>query len=574
MMTRATPSFPTLTACLVGLLVPLAAGCSKKDRNSCEYWVEKLTKNEQVNDAVTKSGELQCVSAVPALTALYEKGEMQEQVFETVKKIGDHEAALPIIRIALKTNEQSKAAAELIAEWKLKSAKPDLIALLTNEQFAAIREPLLKSLLAIEEPKNLEDVLIAVAGTDITAQNYLVNKTAIEALGDLKSLKSTPTLIKMSFARNMKGNEVYRWTRRAIAQIGDPTLIDQLFAVLAGKNEDVKKAVKQAGFDDWEWQSGPKIVQLLTDTLDTRIVEPMAQNLAADLKPPVNATEAQQQRWSIHQKNRLKFIMFALAHIGSDVPVETLGVVLKDRTKDTINQRVNAANALAIIGSEAAQDKLIDAFRKDQSEPFKAALLQIIAMGIDDRRVQLWDDMINEKPFPGEKPEPKPRRPKDAPPEEIPSAAVKAVLEANETLKTYLATTKGCATDLSCWLDKVKNGTKDEKVKGLIQLARGRLGATEDIRQVVFDAFKNAPKGDVDTRRFALIALTRLGDAKDGQKLIDLSEAMPEPPPPGTRPATPDPDSPEAKEEEEKPDLYYKDEIWVIGHAMVRRAAK
>lgn len=546
----------------------LSAGCSKKDRNTCEYWLEKLGKNEQVSDSVTKAGELQCVSALPMLSQLYEKGEMQEQVFEAVKKIGDHEGALPVLRIALKSNDQSKAAAETIAEWKLKSAKPDLVTLLTDDQYAAIREPLLKALLAIEEPKNVEDVLIHVAGTDITAQNYLVNKVAIEELGKLHSVKATPTLIKMAFARNMKGNEVYRWVRRVLAQIGDPTLTDQLFAVLAGKNQDVRKAVQAAGFDDWEWQTGPKIVQLLTDTLDPRVVEPMAQNLAADLKAPVNPTPEQQQRWTIHQKNRLKFIMFALAHIGSDVPVETLGVVLRDRTKDTINQRVNAANALAIIGSDAAIDTMIDAYRKDQSEPFKAALLQIIAMGIDDRKLPLWDAMIKDEPFPTDKPGSRPRHGKDDP---VPSDAVKAVLDGNETLKTYLATAKACGTDLSCYLDRLKSGTHDEKVKSLIQLARGRFGNTETIRQAIFDCFKNAEKGDIDTRRFALIALTRLGDAKDGQKLIDLSESMPEPTPPGARPAQPDPDSPEAKAEDDKPDIFYKDELFVIGQAMLHR---
>ncbi|MCC6619947.1 MAG: HEAT repeat domain-containing protein [Deltaproteobacteria bacterium] len=545
----------------------LLGACSKKDRNTCEYWVDKLAQGEQVQEGIRRAGELQCVSALPALAAFYEKGETQQDVFDATVRIGDHEGALPLLRMALKSNDHSKDAAHIIGDWKLKSAKPELVALLTDDQYVTLREPVLDALLKIEEPKNVEDVLIHVAGTDINAQSYLVNKTAIEKLAELKSTKATPTLIKMAFARSMKGQEVFRWVRRALAEIGDPSLVDQLFAVMAGKNDAVKAQVKAAGFDDWEWQTGPKVVQLLTDTLDPRVVEPMAQNLAADLKKPVNATPLQEERWSVHQKNRLKFIMFALSHIGSEVPIETLSVVLGDRYKDTLNQRMNAANALAFIGSEAAQDRLIDAFRRDQSEHFKAALLQIIALGIDDRKLPLWDLMIEEKPFPGEKPTPKPRRPPGAPPEEIPSAAVKAVLEGNETLKTYLAVQKACGADLGCHLDKVRLGTRDEKVKALVNLARGRMGATEDIRHAIFDAFKNAERGDVDTRRFALIALTRLGDAKDGEKLLELSRAMPEPPPPGVRPPTPDPDKPE----EAPPDIYYKDEIWVIGHAMARR---
>ena len=515
---RTTPTFGLFPA-LAALIVPglVAVGCGRdEDRTDCEFWADKLARSGQIEMALAKSGELKCKESLPVLKALFDQGLLQESVLQTAKEIGDPKAAAPIVKAALLVPETSRQAASMAREWKLAEVKPELVKVLSDEKYIAARDAALPTLLELDKPENNEDLLIALAVADPNRQPIEINERAIEELGKIGSKKAVPALVKGIYLRSMKGQEVFPKTRKALGEIGDASVLTEVLAVLQGQNQEIIAFTKAEGLEPWELDATPKTVQILADTLDPRVVEPMIAELDKDIEPPKEISDAAFDRWSMDKSNRLKVIAFALGHIGADAGLSTLGALVKNQRKDTLNQRINAANALATIGTETAQDLLITAWKDEYVEVLRAAMLQIVAMAVDDRRLAVWDEMLGILPEGA----PKPKKPVEL------SEAVKTTLESNERIRNYIAVVRECKADLPCWLAKAKSDNQDEQVKALLVLGRGRFGVSDEIKAALWAAFENAPKQLVDTKRYALMALTRLGNPEDGVKMMQMGAGL------------------------------------------------
>jgi HEAT repeat protein len=480
-----------------------------EDRTDCDFWAEKLARSGEIEMALAKSGELKCKESLPVLKALFDQGLLLESVLQTAKEIGDPQGAAPIVKAALLRPETSRQAATLVREWKLADAKVELVKVLSDDKLMAARDAALPALLELDKPENNEDLLIALATADPDMQPIEINQRAIEELGKMGSKKAVPALVKAIYLRSMKGQEVFTMTRKALATIGDASVLDQVLAVLQGTNQEIKDYTRAQGLEPWELDATPKTVQILGDTLDPRIIEPFIAELQKEIEPPKEISDQAFERWSQDKSNRLRVITFALGHIGSETGLAALGALMKDLKKDTLNQRVNAGNVLAYIGSEAAQDLLITAWKDEYVEVLRAAMLQIVAMGLDDRRLAVWDEMLGIVPEGA----PKPKKPVEL------SEAVKGALENNERIKTYIAVVRECKDDLKCWLGKAKSENQDEQVKALLVLGRARFPVSDEIKAALWEAFEKAPKPMVDTKRFALMGLTRLGNQADGDKM-------------------------------------------------------
>ena len=551
-------------ALLVASLTMASSGCFKGEEDTCEFWTEKLEKSAAVDRAMTKVGDLRCSSAIPVLQKLYEDGQFQESILQTIKKIGDKQASVPILKMALRAEGFAKLAASIISDWKLTETRDELIKILTEDKLAQSRDAALTAILAFDDPKNLEDTLIALAGYDPNIQGYEVNARAIDELGKIGSAKAVPTILRMAYVRTNKAAEVYRNARMALARIGTGVR-QKVEAVLAGEDQVIKAYTRSIGVQDWETRYGPKTVQMLADTLETEAVPALANSLADELVPPAGVSQKAQEAWVNGQKTRLKVIMLGLAHIDTDAAVPTLLAVAKDPAADTRGQRLNAAFALAAIGSDAAQAGLIDAWKSEPTEEFKRPLLQQLALVLDNAMLTTVEADVN-KHLDVLK--------ADLAGSEVKLQEIKDKIAANSddtqmaTLKeeeayatagrdgfklttdqvgVYLAVTSECQDNESCWLKKLKSKNQDEQVKALNVLARGKIGDRQRVLDAMFQAFNTADKTLLDTKNFALIGITRLGGAAAAPRVLKMVDELPE------------------------SDIYWRDELTAVGNALSRR---
>lgn len=556
-------------AMLVVGITAASAGCFKGEEDTCEYWTETLAKSAAMDRAMKKVGQLRCSGAIPVLEQLYNEGQFQEAIIQTVREIGDRKGAVPLLKLALRSQNVANLAASIIGEWRLAETRDELVKILTSDQLAQSRSAALEALLAFEDPKSLEDTLIELAGYDPNIQGVAVNSRAIEELGKIGSAKAVPVILKMAYMRTNKSEEVYRFARIALARIGEGVR-EALEKVFAGDDAELRSYTRQIGVQDWETRFGQKTAQLLGDTLEPAAVPTLVRTLGEELAPPAGVSDKALEAWAQGQRTRLQFTMFALGHIGTDLGVEELTNILKDPSKDTTGQRLNAAYALAAIGVPSAVTGLVDAWRAERTEAFKRPLFQQVALAVDaaaleaiEADVTAYLGQLNEQlaKFEAAYEEVKGLVEAGPSPEELPTLKQReAYAQADrdafkmtlDKVNTYLAVARECRDRESCWLGKLASDNQDEQMKAALYLARGTTGDRAAAVAALFEAFKAAPKGNLDVQRFTLFGLTRLGDGKLGQRLVEFAE----------------------KDLAEREDAYWRfwtDELTVYGLTLARR---
>lgn len=514
-----------------------ATGCGGSE-STCVVWTEKLASSGEIEKALGKIGDMKCKEAGPVLKQLFDDGLLQDAILDVLVKIDDGPTALPILRSALVIKQTSRQAATLSKDWKLSDTRPELVRILSEDTFMEARDAAFDTLLSFDPASQHEDLMIALALNDPNRQVIDINRRAIEELGKMGSKKAIPTLVKALFLRSQKGLDAYAHARFALARAGDATVVDALVRLLEGKNPELVEFATRNGFEPWEITSTPKVIQVLSDALDPRATDALVADMAAEIKPP-EVDDRTFERWARDKSDRFLLTSFAFAYMGPDTAVGPLGAIFRDPKADVMRQRVNAARALSMIGSEAAQDVLIRAWNDELVvEVLKAGTLEIVALAVDDRRLADWDRMLGVL-GPND---PKPKKPFEL------SESVKQVLEENEQIRSYIGVVRECQGDSACYLKKLKSEIQHEQVKAIAVLSRGRFGATPEIKAALLEAFDKAEKAHIDTKRYALMGLTRLGNQADGDDLIKRGEAL-----------------------LEAGDNFWGGELMALGHGMKRR---
>jgi hypothetical protein len=497
-----------------GLLGGALSGCFEQEEPTCEYWVPKLTSASKSDKALTMVEELKCKEALPTLEQLFDEGHQRTKIIRIVKLIDDRAGATGIIKKALKKRETVKLAAGIVVDWKLDAAKGELVEILTKDNMTESRETALKALLTIDKATNHEDALIKLAGADMNMQGPAVNAQAIEELGNMRSAKAIPTLIRAAFMRTTRGAKVYQGVRKAMAQIG-PAVLEPLLETVHGKNEELKKYCSDNGIFEWEWSTGPEIVQMLSDTLDERVAEPLVTSLRQNIAEPVGLSPANAEAWRRAQINRLTTIMLGLGHVGS-AKLDPLLALVKDKDADAINQRLKAASIIAYVGGKVAQKALLDLWVEQEETNcgkktgnsgdcrrwglIKGPLVFPIAEALDHEGWEEFEKILGKK--------------------------VEGQVQENlddPRVKVYVAAIKECKLEADCWMKKLSSADKWEQVKASLMLARG-IGDRAEVEKALITVFSKTTKDLIDQRRFPLMALTRIGDAETGKKLVELGD--------------------------------------------------
>lgn len=494
---------PLLT---LAVLLP-AAGCFEREEATCEYWVPKLTSVAKADKALENVKELKCKEAIPALEKLFDDGHTRLEIIRAIREIDARKESVALLKKALKNKQTAKIAVGIAVDWGITDVSEELKAIMTKPMVPDARMKALEALLKSEKARNLEDLLVKVMVEDLDFQDYRVNRRAIEELGKIQSVKSVPAMVQAAFMRGIKtGNKpaLYQAVRTALAQIG-PASVPVLISTIEEKNVELFRYARENGIFPWEITQGPEIMQLLTDSLDVRVVEPIADNIK-DLNKPMGLNPAAEQRWLAAQQNRFTTAMLGMGAVVKDnTALDKLAKIVADTEADAMRQRLNAARIMAYIGTPQAQDKLLDLWENDglwlerKSDMFRAALMVPLLEALDSTRLERFKKLV-----------------------EKPSKRVAEKLK-EDTVVAYLRAIETCKQDADCWISKVDSEDKWETVKACVMLMRG-IGNQDKVGEAMFKRITKAKMSEVDMRRFPLMVLARTGGATQAKKLIEMAE--------------------------------------------------
>ena len=480
-----------------------AGGCKTESPDTCEYWVKRLNNPAKVKEALLQVGEMKCKDAVDPLKKMFDDGLYQEEVLRAIKGIGDKDAATALLTQALNIKNMGSLAASMIGDMELKGASDALKEVLTGTRNPSARQAALDALLKMSKPEEIEDALIAVATEDPSIQGIRVNALAIEKLGDAKSAKAVPALTRALFIRDAQNQEVYAMARIALSKIGSPA-VPHLISVLKGEDKEFNDFVKSQSIPRWEWQEGPKIIQVLGDLRDPSATQAIAENFAQELAPIEGLSDKLQEKWIQNQTNRLVVAMIALGQIGDDSYVPIAEKVIPNQPDRDTTQRLNFATSLAFVGTDKAVDALFKFFVAEADYRFKAPLLVPLSMALDEARLPAWLKETDEFILP--------KNPKK--PEEINGQQylIKEQIT-GEQVPFFADPVKECKSDGKCYLEKLGSDNMFVQQKAALMLSRGLLPADETLK-AFFTWFEKAAPDATDFRRFLLMGIGRLGESK------------------------------------------------------------
>jgi HEAT repeat protein len=501
-----------LASCgFIGGLVAGSAAC-EKELQDCAYWTERLRQPTAAGEALGKIENLACAGSVDELGTLFDRGLERGRILQILRRIGDPEKAAPILRRALLSDDLGKAAAAMVTEWRLASARPELVQILEKPEHGALREQALKALLTFEDPHNLEALLVALVQDDPDLQGIEVNRKAAEKLGEIGSKASVPALLRAAFMHDQVGAKAYAAVRKALVRIDPEAVVRALTGLLGGKDQAFHDWARGYGLSDWEWMAVPESIQLAMDQLDSRLVPQLvAQITASNLdpqNPPPGVDAGNRERWFNAQVTRLMLIWLAVSHTGGDdkaTVIDPLVAVLLDPNAQSFaHQRLRAASILANLGTKPAVDALFAAFEQLESVDAKGPAIKHLAEATGPEEVAAFDEIFKKNQ----------------------SETLKEAL-AEERTVAYLAVARECK-DTDCLVQRLRGQDKWQVLKAAVLLARGTADRDKVIAALL-ERFKETTAEHEDIRRWCAIALTRLGGASTGDKLLALAEGLTDP---------------------------------------------
>lgn len=238
-------------------------GCSEKESETCGYWSKKLTSPSKMKMALEKVAKLKCTDALPTLEALFEEGTFRNEILIAASRIGDGTTANGIVVKALLDPDTATRAAELAKDWRVKEATPILREIVTGKpanmedkerkkqlrSLKKVKGNALEALLKVAKGEELEGLLIELAGAPVGAQGIKVNRIAIEQLGEMRSEKAIPTLIRAAFVETEEG-QLYGQVRLALSRVGAP-VVPHLIKAMQGKDEELMKWAAEQDVSEW-----------------------------------------------------------------------------------------------------------------------------------------------------------------------------------------------------------------------------------------------------------------------------------------------------------------------------------
>lgn len=513
---RGTWSMGVLVAALAGLVG--VGGCHKGTPTTCKGWAKLLKSPVRSRDAIKGLGDLgnNCKEYLPALEEIFPASQYKDEILQTVKAINAPQESVSLLTKALRSPRTATLAAAVAEDFAIPQLRGPILEILTTDAAIKARENALKALARIDsgDLKQDEALLITLLRADPNVQGIQVNALAAKLLGQIRSEKAIPDLIVGLFLRTQRGAQLYTPVRKALAGIGTAALAP-LVALVSGDEQkapdlfrDLRDTAKKMGLFDWQWQEGPEPVQVLGDLGDPAAAPALAACLAKPLNPPVGVEDRVLRAWQVAQQNRITMCMMGLWKVGDASVIASLRDVVLNPENDA-KQRLDTASAIAMLPGFAGVGALVDIYRNSKDPRFRAPLLKPLSLGMD------WGNL---DAF---------RRLLQAEKSELVKGRVEGEDEDAREFRATMSVLDDCRRgDTDCLVQKLRGGDPVIGRKAAILLA----GMTDVDRAKALSAlFEVYPTTDpvrmIDFRRFILMAIWRLGDAKNVPDLERLLKA-------------------------------------------------
>ena len=524
----ALPMLASLTACQRGekscryYSLVLEKSESAEDRKSALDAIKKLnTKDQQKCNDDRVFERLGKAMAEPKYRPL---------VIETVENVGRaggklRERSEKLLLTGLSTNEAASQIATTFRTWRLESMdtsdpwKPGdnvataLAAAIKRVTQGSARAPLVEALFLClsdaDARAKYEDLLIELADTDPAQQTVDVNIKAMQYLGEMRSAGDAAfaAYIHGLYQRDAVRAETYGAARIALAVVPKQKVADKLMGIYTQKDPAFEEWSKKAGLFPWEWQEGPKAMQVFADlhlpstasALLASIAKPL--DVSEDKTPATFKIVNKALPWAGYVTSRIQLSTWAFAAMGEGLaPIASEIAAVGKNANLAREQRVHPALGLAFSGASNAWPTLLDIF-KASAVSDRGEFLPALAYAVDTAHLGEWTSVVAaDKEMAGAIADP------------TIAARIKVVEECKK--QEDAATDKPKAL-FGCYAGFLKSGdavAKEKAANMLIQLgAKGQpavielLGALErstandvTLRQIAMAGIKSQAKPDVE----------------------------------------------------------------------------
>ena len=479
------------------IAVALLSACKSNDPATAAYWMDRLEKRDQRDDAIKQLGKMKAKEAVPALTRLLkQEGDWQPDAAWALGEIGDASVVATLIdgidyqvgtsndRKARNKHRINANTVRALASLKAKDSVKAMLKLMDSTSEPTVREACLRAMGSLgnfEVTSRLTDVALN------DREPYL-RKVAIQALGELRDPAAIPTLVKMLFIE-LPGISFYNEARLSLIQMGEAA-VPALVKTMKRENKDVESIRLGDGGLIGEGAIEAKAGSVL-GYLKAVSAEPLMVEAVNKLWKQFKSRDDSKPVFASIPGAIIEFC-YSLGALGSMGSAKTLTAIAVDPEMVT---RVGASEALTQIGDRSAVKPLLDAAKKGNLDSRKAVLTAISRLG-DGTELTAFDALAKT----GDK--------------TVPNNVLSEIIKGE---RVRLVAAGDCKSDLACWRGKLAD--QDPRVR---DRAVWQLGWTGD-KAVFDDMLKAAQDNDPMVRMAAVLSLRRIADP-DLVKLKELSE--------------------------------------------------
>jgi hypothetical protein len=271
--------------------------------------------------------------------------------------------------------------------------------------------------------------------------------------------------------------------------------------------EELANTASRLGMNEWEWQDGPEIYQVLGDLREISAAPAIAKSLAKPLNPPVGVDDRVTRSWQITQQNRITMAMLALWNVGSPEIIPQLKEIIVNPDNDA-KLRLDTATALGMLPGYAGMPALLDIYKTSKLQTFRAPLLKPVAMGIS------WDELpALEKMLKADKSE---------------LVVARTTGEESGEFQSMISVLQKCAkNDVDCLIGVLKGEDIVASQKAAILLSNVKGDHSRKALEALLTFYPTVNPKETDLRRFLIIGIWRLGDkstVKDVERLIQADK--------------------------------------------------
>lgn len=550
-------SFFRLSSSLFLALLALSTlGACQRGEKSCRYYSLVLEKSESPED---RKGALDAIKKLNTkdqqkcnddrvferLSKAMGEPKYRPLVIETVENVGRaggklRERSEKLLLAGLTNNDAASQIATTFRTWRLESLDTSdpwipgdnvaaaLAASIKRVTQGAARAPLVEALFLCLSDANArtkyEDLLIELADTDPAQQTVDVNIKALQYLAEMKTQNEAAFSAYMHglYQRDAVRAETYGAARIALSTFPKQKVADRVLQIYLQKDPAFEEWAKKAGLFSWEWQEGPKAMQVLADlhlpSTASTILASISKGAIDDsdgAAPPTFKIVNKALPWAGYVMSKVQLTTWLLAAMGEGITpaiAAEIGAIARNGQLNPA-QRLHPLLGLALSGSTAAWPALVKVYN-ESSEQERADFLDPLAYAVDTAHLAEWNTIAAAEKSEGiTKLRADPKY----------TGAIHVVEECKKVEDAAAADKPKALAD--CYAGFLKNGNPIEKGKAAANLvALGVRG--QNVMPALLEAMQRSTANDVTMRQIIMAGLKNFGKVADIKDLYHTQQLM------------------------------------------------